>query len=147
MRGLSAIRIVVLAGIAAIAVTSISAPSVAQDTRAIQAQFGRQTYRLFCVGCHGADGRGEGDVAHAMNMEVGDLTTLAARNGGVFPADEIAAAISGESEVLGHKKLAMEPWAKVFAEEFHKFAERRAVKDLVRRRIDHIVAYLESIQR
>jgi hypothetical protein len=113
----------------------------------MQAQFGRQTYRLFCVGCHGADGRGDGDVAAAMEIPVGDLTLIARNSGGVFPLDEVAAAIAGTSEVSGHKRLAMEPWAKMFAEEFKQFAAEMAVNQLVSRRIDHLVAYLQSIQR
>jgi hypothetical protein len=111
------------------------------------AQFGQQTYRLFCVGCHGADGRGDGDVSTALQIAVGDLTLIARRNGGVFPAAEVAAAIAGSSEISGHQRLALEPWARMFAAEFEQFAADVAVNQLVARRIDHLVAYLQSIQR
>lgn len=114
----------------------------------LQADFGKRSYRLFCVGCHGIDGRGNGEAARALDMDVGDLTLIARRNGGVFPAEEVAAAIAGLSDTSGHKRLAMEPWTKMFAQEFRQFAqEHEAVNALVARRINHIVAYLESIQR
>ena len=132
-------------GLAALLGGLTSVPLAAQD---LQADFGKRSYRLFCVGCHGIDGRGNGDVAEALDMEVGDLTVIARRNGGVFPASEVAAAIAGLSDTSGHRKLAMEPWAKMFAQEFRQFAEENAtVHALVARRINHLVAYLESIQR
>lgn len=113
----------------------------------MQVHFGRQTYRLFCAGCHGADGRGSGSVADALAFPVGDLTTIARDNGGVFPAAEVAAAIAGSSDVSGHKRLAIQPWSRMFADEFGQFAAEMAVNQLVARRIDHLVVYLEAIQQ
>jgi mono/diheme cytochrome c family protein len=128
---------------AAILVTFSALPVYAQN---MQAEFGRSTYRLFCVGCHGADGKGNRAVAEALGMPLVDLTQIKRRNGGVFPAGDVAAAIAG-TRMGGHRDLAPEPWAEVFADEFERFAERLAVNALVARRIDHLVAYLESIQR
>lgn len=112
----------------------------------MQAEFGRSTYRLFCVGCHGADGKGNRTVAEALDLPLVDLTQISKRNGGVFPADAVAAAIAG-TRMGGHRDLAPEPWARVFADEFEQFAEKVVVNALVARRIDHLVAYLESIQQ
>ena len=112
----------------------------------MQVHFGEAGFRLFCTGCHGPDGRGEGEVAEALEMPVGDLTTIARRNGGVFPADVVTDAITGRG-VKGHRELAMGPWNEMFADEFERFAEGLAVDALVARRIDHLVAYLRSIQR
>jgi mono/diheme cytochrome c family protein len=129
-----------------IAAIALLSPASAQDGNA-QAQFGRQVYGLFCSGCHGADGRGETSITEALDLPAIDLTRIAERNGGVFPADAVAAAISGTSENAGHRKLAMEPWSRMFADEFDDFAERVVVNQLVARRIDHLVEYLRSIQR
>jgi hypothetical protein len=118
----------------------------AQETR-LQPHFGKQTYSLFCSGCHGSDGRGETAIAEALDLEAIDLTRISARHGGHFPADEVKAAITGASEAAGHKRLALEPWGRMFADEFDDFAERAVVNQLVARRIDHLIAYLESIQR
>ncbi len=111
----------------------------------MQVHFGELTYRLFCSGCHGADGRGNGELAQALGMPLGDLTQLAKRNGGVFPADRVRDAIAGRGP-LGHTKLNMAPWAQMFADEFEQFASRMAINEMVARRIEHILAYLESIQ-
>jgi hypothetical protein len=122
-----------------------AAPAQAQSTSEMQAHFGELTYRLFCSGCHGADARGNGELAEALGIPLGDLTQLAKRNGGVFPADAVRDAIAGRGP-LGHTKLNMAPWAQMFADEFEQFASRMAVNAMVARRIEHIVAYLESIQ-
>ena len=132
-----------VAGALAAAVLALAPlPALAED---MQAQFGRSSYRLFCVGCHGADGKGNRAVAEALHMPLVDLTQIKKRNGGVFPAEEVAAAIAG-TRMGGHRDLAPEPWARVFADEFERFAEKLAVNAMVARRIDHLVAYLESIQ-
>jgi mono/diheme cytochrome c family protein len=130
-----------MAGVIAAALTV--APAWAQDS----ASFGREGYRLFCAGCHGADGKGNPAVSSALGMPSVDLTRLARDRGGVFPAREVALAIAGESAVIsGHESLDVPPWAQTFAEEFRSFAPPPAIRDLVDRRIAHIVAYLQSIQ-
>lgn len=129
--------------IAAVIAALLGAPASAQDS----ASFGREGYRLFCAGCHGADGRGNPALSSALAMPHVDLTRLARDNGGVFTGREIALAIAGESTVIsGHETLDMPPWAQTFAEEFESFAPPPAIRGLVDRRIAHIVAYLQSIQ-
>src|SRR5690606_30769789 len=96
-------------------------PAQAQESQSVQAQFGRSTYRLFRVGCHGADGKGNRTVAEALDLPLVDLTQIRKRNGGVFPADAVAAAIAG-TRMGGHRDLAPEPWARIFADEFEHFA-------------------------
>lgn len=122
----------------------VTGPACAQDA----VSFGRDGYRLFCSGCHGSDGTGNPQISSALGLPPVDLTRLARENGGVFPAREVALAIAGESKVItGHETLDMPPWAQTFADEFQTFAPPVAIRDLVDRRIAHIVAYLESIQR
>lgn len=120
--------------------------AIAQEARESQVHFGKMIYRLFCVGCHGEDGRGDGAVARALDMPSTDLTTISAANGGVFPADDVAGAITGLGETRGHRDLPVGPWTEMFAEEFETFAERAVANQMVARRIAHLVAYLESIQ-
>lgn len=119
-------------------------PSRAQSDN-LQAHFGQLIYRLFCSGCHGADGRGNGELAKALDIPLNDLTQLSRQNGGVFPADAVADAIAGRGP-RGHTELNMAPWAEMFADEFEQFASGFAVDELVARRIAHVVAYIESIQ-
>ena len=50
---------------------------------------GADTYAFYCAPCHGKDGKGRGPVAGALTSLPADLTTLAARNKGVFPSARV----------------------------------------------------------
>ncbi|MDO6589175.1 cytochrome c [Loktanella sp. D2R18] len=56
---------------------------------------GAQLYEAECAGCHGADARGDGPYARGLETAPPDLTTIAARNGGVFPRDQVMSTIDG----------------------------------------------------
>ena len=56
---------------------------------------GRQTYLGYCASCHGMAARGDGPLAADLPVAPADLTGLAARNGGVFPASDVMAKIYG----------------------------------------------------
>ena len=120
-------------------------PAAAQGT-SLQAQFGAATYKYYCETCHGEAGKGDGPAAASLSTHPADLTTLATRNGGTFPAERVTAAIDGRVEIVGHQDLAMPPWAALFAHEFESFAEGTVVDALIERRIAHIVAYIETLQ-
>ncbi|WP_439110478.1 c-type cytochrome [Lentibacter sp.] len=48
-----------------------------------------------CAACHGVRGRGDGPAAAGLDQAPADLTQIAARNGGRFPADDVLAKIHG----------------------------------------------------
>ena len=52
-------------------------------------------YAENCAACHGPAGEGDGQLAEFLSATPPDLTTLAARNGGVFPRDAVMSAIDG----------------------------------------------------
>lgn len=56
---------------------------------------GSEDYATFCAACHGPSGRGDGPGAQGLARKPADLTGLAARNGGVFPATTVMAKIYG----------------------------------------------------
>lgn len=56
---------------------------------------GKAKFAADCASCHGADARGAGPVAQSLGVAAPDLTGLSARNGGVFPRDEVMAIIDG----------------------------------------------------
>lgn len=56
---------------------------------------GAESFAGLCSSCHGAGGRGDGPVAGDLPVPPADLTTLAARNGGVFPRDAVIAQVYG----------------------------------------------------
>ena len=121
-------------------------PAAAQDLGRVQMHFGDSVFQLYCAICHGEDGKGDGPAASALNMPPADLTTLAQRNGGTFPARRVRAILDSLLDVAGHTSVALPPWAQLFAREFETFAEGPILDALVARRVDHILDYLESIQ-
>lgn len=56
---------------------------------------GRTAYMENCASCHGADGKGDGPAARDLAVAPPDLTTIAARNGGVFPVNQVMSTIDG----------------------------------------------------
>ena len=56
---------------------------------------GARAFADNCAACHGVDGRGSGSFGRQLITQPPDLTTLSARNGGVFPRDEVASTIDG----------------------------------------------------
>ena len=137
---------IVAAVLAFVAALLFATPAGAQDTQASQIHFGKMIYQLFCVGCHGESGRGNGAVARALQMPPIDLRLISQRNDGVFPADDVTDAITGLGDVRGHRDLPVGPWTEMFAEEFELIAERAIANEMVARRVAHLVTYLESIQ-
>ncbi|HEY0919823.1 c-type cytochrome [Devosia sp.] len=126
--------------------SALTLPATAQELDRLQAHFGAVTYAFYCEACHGETGKGDGPAAASLTVKPADLTTLAARNGGTFPAERVAAAIDGRVEVVGHVDLAMPPWAQLFAHELDEFPPGTILDALVERRIAHLVAYIATLQ-
>jgi len=58
---------------------------------------GRKAFLSSCASCHGFDAKGTGEMADVLFKMPPDLTTLSARNGGVFPRDYVMSTIDGLS--------------------------------------------------
>lgn len=72
-------------------------PAVAQD-----AGEGQQLFATFCATCHGTDATGGGPMAEMLAIAPPDLTALAARNGGVFPVEQVVFTIDGRDLLTAH---------------------------------------------
>jgi len=70
---------------------------------------GKREYESRCATCHGVDGKGNGPSAGILSKPVPDITTLARRNGGVFPITRVYATIEGEG-VPAHGSRDMPIW-------------------------------------
>ena len=60
-----------------------------------EAPSGKRLFADNCTACHGADGTGSGWVSNGLKRKPADLTTLSARNGGVFPMERVLSTIDG----------------------------------------------------
>ena len=70
---------------------------------------GKREYEAKCATCHGVDGKGNGPSAGILSRAVPDITTLARRNGGVFPISQVYLTIEGEG-VPAHGGRDMPIW-------------------------------------
>ena len=104
---------------------------------------GKQLYFRFCAACHGEQADGKGAVASYFKIAPPDLTRLAKRRGGTYPADEVRKTIDGRSDASVHGSRQMPVWGYEFY-----FADsgnpdkQRQVEEL----IDRLVEYLRTVQ-
>jgi mono/diheme cytochrome c family protein len=78
---------------------------------------GKALFVEYCAVCHGVDGKGHGPAAEALKKSPGDLTQLARRNNGKFPADDVQHTISYGGDFLAHGTKDMPVWGHVFSDE------------------------------
>lgn len=119
------------------------APAVAaaQTATSKQVLAGAEVYRTYCASCHGNAARGDGPLASAMSRKPPDLTEIAKRNGGLYPAELVFRTIDGKKPVRGHGGPDMPVWGEAFAR-----SRRGGDPDQVKQVIQSLVDYLESIQ-
>lgn len=115
----------------------------AQGAGNLLSSLGEQSFARYCASCHGLDGHGNGPAAFSLRTAPPDLTRIAARRAGVFPAGEIAAIVDGRFELAPHGSREMPIWGRRLAE---PIAEDTHGEEVARGRIDLLVDYLESIQ-
>ena len=102
---------------------------------------GKSVFTTYCASCHGESGRGNGAVAIFLRTRPADLTQIAIRNKGTFPAERVYKMIDGRQVVKPHGESQMPVWGDAFAKSATE-SDERAIKA----KIDALVAYLESIQ-
>ena len=67
-----------------------------------------------CAACHGLNGKGEGPVSAELKTKPSELTLIAKRNDGVFPADVLYRIIDGRRTFRAHGTYEMPVWGFVF---------------------------------
>jgi hypothetical protein len=75
---------------------------------------GKEEYQANCAACHGPGGKGDGPQADMLATKPADLTMLAKKNGGEFPASRVYEIIDGRLEVAAHGSREMPVWGKEF---------------------------------
>ncbi len=109
---------------------------------AIPSLAGRDNFDVYCSGCHGVDGRGNGPLAARMSPRPSDLTLLARAHGGVFPGERIMALLrSGEpgGHRAGQRSTDMPNWWPIFTG-----LDPSDVRTA--HRIANLIEYIESLQ-
>jgi mono/diheme cytochrome c family protein len=98
---------------------------------------GIATFNAYCTVCHGPAGTGDGPAGKALTKPPADLTQLAKKNNGKFPAMQVKSTIEGDITPMAHGTRDMPMWGPVF-----KNAEG-SVSEI---RVKNLVDYIQSIQ-
>jgi mono/diheme cytochrome c family protein len=134
-----ALALGVAAGLVGFRASSVAAGAQQPPPILIDSLAGRDSFQLYCAPCHGVSGRGDGPVASELRTRPSDLTLLAQRSGGTYPADRVRAFVIGTGRALpAHGTTEMPVWGRMFRS-FESDAR-------VRERIANLIKYIESIQ-
>ena len=103
---------------------------------------GEEMYNSYCAVCHGKDGKGNGPATAALSVPSPDLTTLAQRHGGKYPADYVGTVLrSGVQEAKAHGSKDMPIWGPLFGS-----IGGGAASPEINQRIYNMSKYIESLQ-
>jgi len=107
---------------------------------------GKREYDNNCAVCHGQSGKGQGVYSDMLTKSAPNLTTLAQRNGGVFPVARAYDVIEGGG--VGHGTREMPIWGRDYsiqAAEYYMDVPYNQ-EAYVRGRILSLVEYLNRLQ-
>jgi len=131
-----------LTTIVAYAMCTMAATALAQP----KVDLGKREFDGKCAVCHGKDGKGAGPYAEQLKRPLPDLTTMARRNGGIFPVNRTFETIEGAGK--GHGTRDMPVWGLDYTTQ-----ATEALPDLpynqaqyVRTRIMALIEYLNLLQ-
>ncbi len=100
---------------------------------------GSEMFNSYCATCHGKDAKGDGPAASSLKVPPADLTQLAKKNNGKFPADHVANEL--RSGVAGpHGSAEMPVWGPLFSQVSSRD------EAIVQMRISNLIRYIESLQ-
>lgn len=128
-------------GILAAAIVAVAAVSASAGGQGGAVYGGGNDFQAYCAPCHGAGAKGDGPIANSFRKKPADLTKLAARNNGTYPADVVLKTIDGKNLVSGHGGPDMPTWGDVFSKSSESIGAEAA-----RVRIETLVKYLETLQ-
>jgi len=101
---------------------------------------GKDMFTSYCASCHGKDAKGDGPAANALKQLPADLTTLAKRNGGKYPADKVTTILRGQTKLMAHGDQEMPVWGPVF------WRMSQGHSSEVQLRVGNLNKYIESLQ-
>lgn len=102
---------------------------------------GQEMYASYCAVCHGANATGNGPAQSALKTPATDLTTLAQKNGGKYPAMHVSSVLRGDAELAAHGSKDMPVWGPLF----RNMSQGHDAE--VQQRIANINTYIESLQK
>jgi hypothetical protein len=120
--------------------------ALSSQTRADDPHLGIIEYEISCMPCHGADGHGDGKLAHTLKNRPADLTQITKSNDGEFPFDKVADIIDGRAIVAAHGQREMPVWGDRYRRPVEANESAAAIERRARAQIAALVRYLKTIQ-
>jgi mono/diheme cytochrome c family protein len=135
-------KLVVLALIVALATFAAAQEKVIHKVpvKPVSAADGKVMYMNYCAVCHGKAGKGDGPAAEALKVAPPDLTMLAKKNNGEYPAIKVASTIRGEANLPAHGSKDMPVWGKLFR------SMSQGHEAEVQQRVTNLTDYIKEMQ-
>jgi mono/diheme cytochrome c family protein len=105
---------------------------------------GAELFKRFCASCHGDKGRGDGPVAPFFKVSPPDLTRIARRHGGEFPAEQVRKIIDGREVPAPHGAREMPVWGLEFYFANPNNPQKAKEADVL---VGKLVEYVRSLQQ
>ena len=135
-------------GIVAAVTAALAGPLRAEETSSHAGVSGEGDFRMYCASCHGEEAKGDGPKSFGLSVKPPDLTILTERYGGTFPADMLLRMIDGRELVASHGDREMPVWGQWFKMEAGEgLGGAEGDEGTVKRRINNLIAYIESLQK
>lgn len=107
----------------------------------VEAVSGAYAYRTYCASCHGPGGKGDGPLAENLRFTPPDLSLIARRNGGEYPAETVHRIVDGRRPLPGHGGPDMPIWGDAFKNPETGFDDAS-----VKAKIRAVVEYVRTLQ-
>jgi len=113
---------------------------VTPATGPAQEKAGREIFLKYCASCHGTSAHGDGPAAFTLKTPPPDLTTLAKRHDGTYPAGYVSAVLRFGRSIASHGSEDMPVWGTRFrnADPLHDPSGQQ--------HIDNLVAFIHALQ-
>jgi mono/diheme cytochrome c family protein len=107
------------------------------------ANSGADMYKSYCAPCHGTAGKGDGPAASALKQPPSDLTMLAKKSNGKFPAERVSHALKFGTEAAAHGTKEMPIWGPLLGS---LQGGPNPSDAMIQLRIANLTKYVESLQ-
>ena len=93
---------------------------------------GKEMFTQYCAPCHGADGKGNGPAASAMKAQPTDLTQLARKHDGKYPANSVASVLKFGGGPGAHGSAEMPVWGPLLQslDKFHDTVVQQRISNI-----------------